>query len=142
MAFGTATTCYVPVQRRQGGKQPAQRRSFKGAILGYVENMPAYRIWNFETQEARSVSFNFTICHEGYYPFRDQKNWPPEAILDPACFSPTIEGVLSSTEWKKFSFDEEDAEEVLCEAPQLIVEAPASEKKMPLPPLDADPPTP
>ena len=73
MAFGTATTCYVPVQRRQGGKQPAQSRSFKGAILGYVENMPAYRIWNFETHEARSVSFNFTICHEGYYPFRDQK---------------------------------------------------------------------
>ena len=64
MAFGTATTCYVPIERRRGGKGPAQRRSFKGALLGYVENMPAYRIWDLEGKTIRSVSFNFTICHE------------------------------------------------------------------------------
>ena len=139
MAFGTAVTCYVPMERRQGGKQPAQRRSFKGAILGYVENMPAYRIWDFDANEIRSVSYNFTICHEGYYPFRDKKNWPPEFILDPVSFSPTIEGVLTSTEWKKFCFDEEDAEEVLSDSPQLVVSAPDEEKKL-LPPVDAEPP--
>jgi len=26
MAFGTAATCYVPTERRQGGKEPSQRR--------------------------------------------------------------------------------------------------------------------
>ena len=88
MAFGTATTCYVPLDRRQGGKEPAQKRSFKGAILGYAENMPAYRVWDFETKSIRSVSYNFTICHERFYPFRDRKNWPPESELDPMNFSP------------------------------------------------------
>ena len=44
MAFGTAVTCYVPKERRKGGKEPAQRRSFHGVILGYAGNMPAYRI--------------------------------------------------------------------------------------------------
>jgi hypothetical protein len=28
MAFGTAVTCYVPKEKRKGGKEPAQRRSF------------------------------------------------------------------------------------------------------------------
>ena len=36
MAFGTATTCYVPIEKRRGGKGQAQRRSFKGVLLGYV----------------------------------------------------------------------------------------------------------
>lgn len=60
MAFGTATTCYVPMEKRLGGKGPAQRRSFKGALLGYVENMPAYRIWDLQEKKIKSVSFNFT----------------------------------------------------------------------------------
>ena len=80
MAFGTATTCYVPIERRRGGKEPAQRRSFRGVLLGYLENMPAYRIWDLEAKKIRSVSFNFTICHEGYYPFRDKNMWPPECF--------------------------------------------------------------
>ena len=41
MAFGTTVTCYVP-------KEPAQRRSFRGVLVGYAENMPAYRIWDIE----------------------------------------------------------------------------------------------
>jgi hypothetical protein len=41
--FGTLCTCYLPKPRREGGKAPAQRKSFKGAILGYVLNMSAYR---------------------------------------------------------------------------------------------------
>ena len=28
MAFGTAATCYIPTERRHGGKEPGQRRSF------------------------------------------------------------------------------------------------------------------
>ena len=66
ITFGTATTCYVPLEKRQGGKGPAQRRSFKGILLGYMETMPAYRIWNLEAKKIVSVSFNFTICHEGF----------------------------------------------------------------------------
>ena len=78
MAFGTAATCYVPKEQRKGGKEPAQRRSFHAVILGYEEVMPAYRVWDLETRRIKLVSYNFTICHEGYYPFRDKINWPAE----------------------------------------------------------------
>ena len=124
MAFGTATTCYVPLEQRRGGKHPAQRRSFKGALLGYEENMPAYRIWDLEAKKARSVSYNFTICHEGYYPFRDKNQWPPEAIEDPSNFSPVVDGVLSTLEWKKFDFDAQETNEIFSVAPGLVVDLP------------------
>jgi hypothetical protein len=129
MAFGTATTCYVPIERRRGGKGPAQRRSFKGALLGYVENMPAYRIWDLQEKKIKSVSFNFTICHEGYYPFRDKNDWPPECLEDPNFFSPTIDGVISTVDFDKFKFDKEETSEIFSLAPGLVVDRPP-----PLPP--------
>jgi transposase InsO family protein len=55
MAFGTAATCFVPKERRQGGKEPAQRRSFHGAVIGYAGNMPAYRIWDLEAQNSTCI---------------------------------------------------------------------------------------
>ena len=72
MAFGTAVTCFVPIELRKGGKQPAQRKSFRGVILGYIDGMPAYRVWDLEKANIRQISYNFTICHEGFYPFRNQ----------------------------------------------------------------------
>src|SRR6478672_4032978 len=99
MAFGTAVTCYVPKERRKGGKEPAQRRSFKG---GYAENMPAYRVYDLEAGVIKSVSYNFTICHEGYYPFRDRRNIPKAMVSEPECFSPIFDGVLSVSQLKKF----------------------------------------
>ena len=86
MAFGTAATCYIPVQRREGGKEPGQRRAFNGVVMGYADNMPAYRIWDLTDRKIRLVSFNFTICHEGYYPFLDKKNWAPEFLADLSLF--------------------------------------------------------
>ena len=124
MAFGTATTCYVPIEKRRGGKGPAQRRSFKGVLLGYVENMPAYRIWNLEDKKIVSVSYNFTICHEGYYPFRDKTDWPPECKEDPDFFSPTLDGVISTIDFDKFKFDSEDTNEIFSIAPGLVMDRP------------------
>jgi hypothetical protein len=34
--FGTLVTCYLPIQRREGGKAPAQKRAFRGAMLGML----------------------------------------------------------------------------------------------------------
>ena len=86
MAFGTAATCYIPVKQRRGGKEPAQRRCFKGAIVGYAENMPAYRVWDLEGRDIKNVSFNFTICHEGFYPFRINRNGPRNFMRRPKIF--------------------------------------------------------
>ena len=140
MAFGTATTCYVPIEKRRGGKGPAQRRSFKGVLLGYVENMPAYRIWNLEDKKIVSVSFNFTICHEGYYPFRDKADWPPECKEDPEFFSPTVDGVLSTVDFEKFKFDPEETQELFSAAPGLVLDRPPPPHRVG-PIVDSRPPT-
>ncbi len=144
LAFGTALTCYIPKERRRGGKEPAQRRSFKGVLLGYAETMPAYRVWDLDRKIIKSVSYNFVICHEGYYPFRDKSLWDSEMLAEPTCFSPVVGGVLTTFEWKKFHFDEEDAGEVLGVAPDLIVDRPDPEILPPpaIPRVSADTPLP
>jgi hypothetical protein len=117
MAFGTLATCYVPLERRRGGKHPAQRRCFKGAILGYVDGMPAYRVWDSESKTIRSVSFNFTICHEGYFLFRDKSHWPPQCLSDPSNFSPVVDGVCLRLNGKDTTY------EIFQMAPGLIVDS-------------------
>ena len=77
------------------------------------------------------MSYNFTICHEGYYPFRDKGNWPSEFLDDPKCFSPVLGGVLTILEWKKYNFSEEDEDEILSKAPDLVVVRPDPELKIP-----------
>ena len=72
--------------------------------------------WDLEAQCIKSVSYNFTICHEGYYPFRDKSLWPPEFLGDPENFSPSISGVLTITQ-----FDVEESEEILSQTPDLLI---------------------
>ena len=132
MAFGTAATCYVPVDKRRGGKEPAQRRSFKGAILGYEDGMPAYRVWDLVENKIVLVSYNFAICHEGYYPFKDKKNWPKEYLDDPECFAPTLTGVVTTTDLKKYNFDEEQMQDLIGNHSGLVIEKPLSEVKIPM----------
>jgi len=110
MAFGTSVTCYIPVERRVGGKTPSQRKSFHGVLMGYEANSPSYRVWDIEARKIRVVSFNFTICHEGFYPFLEKMNWPPECVADPVCFSPDF-GVETKTEWDKYDYDDEESME-------------------------------
>lgn len=117
MAFGTAATCYIPIPNRSGGKAPGQRKFFRGAIVGYAENMPAYRVWNFSTRKVCMVSYNFTVAHEGYYPFKDKSVWTPDWETLPESFT-LPEGVsVDSDVWKSFDFDEEDASEALTYLP-------------------------
>ena len=80
VAFGTMVTCYIPQGQRKGNKNPSQRRAFTGVIMGYEDNMPAYRVWHLEQKCLRRVSYNFCICHEGYYPFKDKTNGQLNAL--------------------------------------------------------------
>ena len=113
MAFGTAATCYVPVPNRDGGKTPGQRKYFRGAIVGYAENTPAYRVWDIADRVIRIVSYNFTIAHEGFYPLKDPTAWPKDFLELPRSFSPTEDEVLDDTQWNLYEFDDEDATEFL-----------------------------
>ena len=121
-AFGTMVTCYIPVKARHEGKHPGQRRSFQGALLGYEGNSPCYRIWDLAARKVRIVSYNFTICHEGYYPFREKENWPPACFDDPILFSPINDGILSTREWSKYKFDMQDTKEIFAKSPGLVVD--------------------
>ena len=131
VAFGTAATCYVPKEKRQGGKEPAQRRSMHGVILGYSDTSPTYRVWDLQQRCIKLCAYNFVILHEGYYPFKDKNNWVPEFFDDPASFAPTFGGVLTMPEWRKYHFDKDDIEEVLSQAPDLVVARPDPEMPTP-----------
>ena len=43
-------------------------------------------------------------------------------MADPSNFSPVVDGVLSTSEWKKFNFDAEDTNEIFQVAPGLVVD--------------------
>lgn len=87
-------TCYIPVDLRDGGKQPGQRKAMRGVMIGYEDGTDAYRVWDLQDKIVRRVSFAFTIAHEGYYPFRDKVNWTVEMKADPKNFWP--DGMLNA----------------------------------------------
>ena len=87
-------------------------------LLGYEIGSPCYRIWDLEAKKVRIVSYNFTICHEGFYPFREKANWPLNCFEDPSTFSP----INSTREWTTFRFDKEDAKKIFRKAPGLVVD--------------------
>ena len=70
--FGTATTVYLPVGTRDEGKSPSQKRSARGAVIGYCTDMGAYKVWDLEKKKIRQVSFSFAFIHEGFYPFKNK----------------------------------------------------------------------
>ena len=97
----------------------------KGALFGgcYLAMSMVYLL-ELGGEKIRSVSYNFTICHEDYYPWRDKNLWAPECMEDPTNFSPVVDGVLSTVEWKKFGFDKEQTEEIFSVAPGLVMDLP------------------
>lgn len=106
-------------------------------------------MWDLQARCIKVCAYNFTICHEGYYPFKDKANWPPDFIEDPICFSPTLGGVLTMPEWKKYKFDDDDTEEILSQAPDLVVtrpdpimpEAPETKEVAPMEKIHVSPPS-
>ena len=113
VAFGTLVTCYLPVERRDGGKSPAQKRSFRGALVGYAQNMSAYKIWDLEKKKKREISFAFTYVHEGFFPFLKKEDWPSPPEEETVKFFPTREALLDKRELGIFDFDREELEDVL-----------------------------
>ena len=61
VAFGTQATCFIPPARREGKKTPGQKKSFDGVVVGFVNDMRAYKIWDLEKRKIREVSFNFEV---------------------------------------------------------------------------------
>ena len=68
VAFGTQVTCYIPKEKREGGKTPGQEKFFDGVLVGYVNNMRGYRVWDIKRKKIREISYNFTVISEGFSP--------------------------------------------------------------------------
>jgi hypothetical protein len=92
-------------------------------------------VWDIKAQVLKIVSYNFTICHEGYYPFLDKGNWPTGSLEDPKTFSPPE--VVTHVEWGKYGFDDDLSEMVgskvsLVGGGQEVDLSPIEETKNPL----------
>ena len=95
--FGTQATCFLPPAKMEGGKGPGQKKSFDGVIVGYSENMAAYRVFDIHAQKIKEISFAFVVLSEGFYPFKEKKNWPEEGEEQPFLFFPTFDTLLEKT---------------------------------------------
>ena len=76
VAFGTQATCFIPPARREGKKTPGQKKSFDGVVVGFVNDMRAYKIWDLEKRKIREVSFNFAVISEGAFPSETKRIGP------------------------------------------------------------------
>ena len=59
--FGAQVNCLIPPEARKDKKTPGQRKSFEGAVVGIAEDCSAYKVWDFEAQKVRDVSFSFSV---------------------------------------------------------------------------------
>ena len=156
MAFGTQVTCFIPPDLRAGSKTPGQKKYYAGIVIGYTENMQAYNVWHIEKRQKKEVSFFHCVIHEGFYPFRNKKNWKESDNELPHTFSPRLEDMLVEEEFKKYGFSEEEEKEILSmyfpktdekeegEEDYKHVDKPLSIKPVPppLPPRPSTPPPP
>ena len=111
VAFGTQVTCFIPPENRAGRKTPGQAKSFDGIVLGYVDDMYGYRVWDISERKTREVSFFHSVVHEGFFPFLDKKKWPePDTELRSSQLSKTLwfranfKSFLSPKKKKKISW--------------------------------------
>ena len=58
-------------RKKRRGETPGQENFFDG-VLGYVNNMRGYRVWDIKKKKIREISYNFTVISEGFFPFRDK----------------------------------------------------------------------
>lgn len=81
-------------------------------MLGNTSNMCAYKVWDVENKKNRDVSFAFSFVHEGFFAFRNWKDWPepPEKTL--IKFYPSRVSALDEREWGIFEFDLEEEEDI------------------------------
>ena len=91
-AFGTKCHWMLTMEKKKGLKQAVGPKAKLGVIIGIEDNMPAYRVYDFEQRGvSRKIPFAQVVAHEGHYPFRDWSRWSEEEKLLPESFIPTLE---------------------------------------------------
>ncbi len=128
---------------KKGGKKKAMFPKAKlGVIVGIEDNMPAYRVYDFEQRGViRKIPFAQVVTHEGHYPFKDWANWSEEEKDLPESFIPSLDARNDIGEWRRFGFSRIEEEELgygVSTPPADPVDPPADPADPPVNP--ADPP--
>jgi hypothetical protein len=112
-AFGTKCHFMLTLQKKGGRKEAVGPKAQLGVIVGIEDNMPAYRVFDFEQRgKMRKIPFAQVVSHEGHYPFKDWSRWTDEEKNLPQSFVPSIEAHEDGSEWKRFRFSEEEEKEL------------------------------
>jgi len=100
-AFGTKCFFLLTVEKKGGKKEAVGPKAKLGAIVGIVENMAAYRVYDFDP---RGKMLKIPFAH----PFKDYSRWTQEEKDLPDSFIPSFEARCNPTEWEKFKFSPGD----------------------------------
>ena len=112
-AFGTKCYWMLTLEKKGGAMFPKARL---GVIVGIEDNMPAYRVYDFEKRGTiRRIPFSQVVTHEGHFPFKDRSKWTEEDKALPTSFIPSVDARNDSTEWSRYGFS--DAEVVELDIP-------------------------
>ena len=107
-AFGTKCFFMLTLQMKGGLKRAMGPKAQLGAIIGIEDNMPAYRVYDFNPRgKIRKIPF----AHEGHFPFRDYANWSEEEKNLPDSFLPSLEAKADPTEWERYGFGPKELSE-------------------------------
>jgi hypothetical protein len=112
-AFGTKCHFMLTLQKKGGRKEAVGPKAKLGAIIGIEDNMPAYRVLDFEERnKVKKIPFAQVVTHEGHYPFRNYARWTDEERELPESFIPTMEAYGDAAEWRRFRFSPNEVEEL------------------------------
>ena len=113
MRFGTKVTVFKPKETRKGHKTPGQQKAYDAVMIGYIQGMRGYRVFDLEERKPKEASFNFCSFEEGRYPYKEKHFEEEEDCEQPVDFYPTFDAFVDPKEWGKFGFDLEEEGEVI-----------------------------
>ena len=106
-AFGTKCFWMLTISKKGGKKLAVGPKAKLGVIMGYEDNMAAYRVYDPDRQIIHKIPFSQVITHEGHYYFRNGATWSAEEKESPESFIPTLEAIETPDEWRRFNFSDE-----------------------------------
>ena len=104
-AFGTKCFWMLTLQKKGGKKMAMSPKAQEGVIVGIQDNMPAYRVLNLETRKVVKIPFAQTVTHEGFFPFRNDRNWNEDEKQLPHAFIPSFD--MDLADWLQYDIPDQ-----------------------------------
>jgi hypothetical protein len=102
----------LTVGKKQGLKKAMFPKARLGAIVGIEDNMPAYRVYDFDQRGViLKIPFAQVVTHEGHFPFKSYPTWSYQEKELPGSFIPSMDARQDQDEWARYecsAFEEEE----------------------------------